>query len=106
MKFVNMKKILNKIGNSIHNKIMGFGLKFHEFLKSGGWIEIIVIGIVGISIASGGMLYILIDSYNKNGADPAFWFMVFISAIVWGTLAFAVWAIARLIRRHKDIFKV
>ena len=32
-----MKKILNKIGNSIHNKIIGFGLKFHEFLKSGGW---------------------------------------------------------------------
>lgn len=85
---------------------MGFGLKFHEFLKSGGWIEIIAIGIVGISLASGGMIRILIDSYNESGADAAFWFMVVIGAIVWGTLAFAVWAIARLIRRHRDIFKV
>lgn len=101
-----MKKILNKIGNSIHNKIMGFGLKFHEFLKSGGWIEIIAIGIFGVSIASGGMIHILIDSYNGRGADPAFWLMVFIGAIVWGTLAFAVWTIVRLIRQHRDIFKI
>ena len=43
-----MKNILNKIGNSIHNKIMGFGLKFHEFLKSGGWIEIIAVAVFGI----------------------------------------------------------
>ena len=41
-----MKKTLNKIGNFIHNKTMGFGLKFHEFLKSGGWIEIIALGIL------------------------------------------------------------
>ena len=101
-----MKKTLNKIGNFIHNKTMGFGLKFHEFLKSGGWIEIIALGIFGILCASGGMIRILIDSYNESGADPAFWFMVVIGAIVWGTLAFAVWAIARLIRRHRDIFKV
>jgi hypothetical protein len=32
--------------------------------------------------------------------------MVVIGAIVWGTLAFGVWAIARLIRQHKDIFKI
>jgi len=101
-----MKEILSKIGNSIHNKIMGFGLKFHEFLKSGGWIEIITIGIFGILTASAGMIRILIDSYNGNGADPAFWFMIVIGTIVWGTLAFAVWAIARLIRRHRDIFKI
>ena len=85
---------------------MGFGLKFHEFLKSGGWIEIIAVGIFGILTASAGMIRILIDSYNENGADPAFWFMVVVGAIVWGTLAFAVWAIARLIRRHRDIFKI
>ena len=101
-----MKDILNKIGNSIHKKLMGFGLKFHEFLKSGGWIEIIALGIFGILCASGGMIRILIDSYNESGADPAFWFMVVVGAIVWGTLAFAVWAIARLIIRHRDIFKV
>lgn len=101
-----MKKILNKIGNFVHNKTMGFGLKFHEFLKSGGWIEIIAVGAFGIICASAGMIRILIDSYNESGADPAFWIMVVIGAIVWGTLAFAVWAIARLIRRHRDIFKV
>ena len=101
-----MKRILNKIGNSIHNITMGFGLKFHEFLKSGGWIEIIALGIFGVLTTSGGMIRILIDSYNESGADPAFWAMVFIGAIVWGTLAFAVWAIARLIRQHRDIFKV
>ena len=103
-----MKEILNKIGNSIHNKLMGFGLKFHEFLKSGGWIEIIAVGAFGILCASAGMIRILVDSYNESGADPdpAFWFMVVIGAIVWVTLAFAVWAIARLIRRHRDIFKV
>ena len=101
-----MKKILNKIGNSINNITMGFGLKFHEFLKSGGWIEIIALGIFGVLTASGGMIRILIDSYNESGADAAFWFMTVIGAIVWGTLAFAVWAIARLIRQHRDIFKV
>ena len=101
-----MKNNLNKIGNSIHNKIMGFGLKFHEFLKSGGWIVIIAVGVSGILCASAGMIHILVDSHNENGADPAFWAMVFIGAIVWGTLAFAVWAIARLIRRNKNIFKV
>ena len=101
-----MKKILNKIGNSINNITMGFGLKFHEFLKSGGWIEIFAVGAFGIICASVGMIRILIDSYNESGADPAFWFMVVICAIVWCTLAFAVWAIARLIRRHRDIFKV
>ena len=105
-----MKKILNKIGNSIHNKIMGFGLKFHEFLKSGGWIEIIAVGAFGVLCASAensaGMIRILVDSYNESGADPAFWFMVVVGAIVWGTLAFAVWAIARLIRQHRDIFKI
>ena len=101
-----MKKVLNKIGNFIHNKTMGFGLKFHEFLKSGGWIEIIALGIFGVITASTGMIIILRDSYNESGADPAFWVMVVIGAIVCGTLAFAVWAIARLIRRHRDIFKV
>ena len=101
-----MKKILNKIGNSINNITMGFGLKFHEFLKSGGWIEILALGIFGVLTVSGGMIRILIDSYNESGADPAFWFMTVIGAIVWGTLAFAVWAIARLIRQHRDIFKV
>lgn len=101
-----MKKIINKIGNSIHNKTMGFGLKFHEFLKSGGWIEIIALAIFGVLCASSGMIHILINSYNESGADPAFWFMVVIGAIVWGTLAFAVWAIARLIRKHRDIFNV
>ena len=101
-----MKKILNKIGNSIHNKIMGFGLKFHEFLKSGGWIEIIAVGTFGVLCASVGMIGILVDSYNENGADSAFWFMIVVGAIVWGTLAFAVWAIARLIRQHKDILKI
>lgn len=85
---------------------MGFGLKFHEFLKSGGWIEIIAVGAFGISGASAGMIRILVDSYNESGADLAFWFMVVIGAIVWGTLAFAVWAIARIIRRHRDIFKI
>jgi hypothetical protein len=101
-----MKKILNKIGNSIHNGLMGFGLKFHEFLKSGGWIEIIAVGAFGVLCASAGMIRILVDSYKECGADAAFWFMVVIGAIVWGTLAFGVWAIARLIRQHKDIFKV
>ena len=101
-----MKNILNKIGNSIHNKIMGFGFKFHEFIKSGGWIEIIAVGAFGVLCASGGMIRILIDSYNESGADASFWVMVVIGAIVWGTLAFAVWAIVRLIRRHRDIFKV
>ena len=101
-----MKKILNKIGNSIHNKIMGFGLKFHEFLKSGGWIEILAVGAFGVLCASGGMIRILIDSYNKSGADAAFWFMTIVGVIVWGTLAFAICAIVRLIRRHRDIFKV
>lgn len=100
-----MKDILNKFGNSIHNKIMGFGLKFHEFLKSGGWIEIIALAIFGIVCASSGMIRILVDSYNEYGADPAFWFMVTMGAIVWGMLAFAVWAIGRLIRQHRDIFK-
>ena len=101
-----MKDTLNKIGNYIHNKIMGFGLKFHEFLKSGGWIEIIAVGTFGILCASAGMIRILVDSYNDSGADAAFWFMVVVGAIVWGTLAFAVRAIARLIRQHRDIFKV
>lgn len=101
-----MKKILNKIGNSIHNKMMGFGFKFHEFLKSGGWIEIIAVGVFGILCASAGMIRILVDSYNESGADPTFWAMVFIGAIVWGALGFAVWAIARLIRRRRDIFKI
>ena len=101
-----MKKILNKIGNSIHNKIMGFGLKFHEFLKSGGWIEIILVGTFGVLWASAGMICILVDSYNESGADPAFWSMVVVGAIVWGTMVFAVWAIARLIRQHRDIFKI
>ena len=101
-----MKKILNKIGNSIHNKLMGFGLKFHEFLKSGGWIEIIAVGIFGILCASAGMIRILIDSYNESGADLAFWFMVVIGAIVWAHWLFAVWVIARLIRQHRDIFKI
>ena len=101
-----MKNNLNKIRNSIHNKIMGFGLKFHEFLKSGGWVEIIAVGAFGVLCASGGMIRILIDSYNESGADAAFWFMTIIGAIVWGTLAFAIWAIVRLIRRHKDIFKI
>ena len=101
-----MKKILNKIGNSIHNKMLGFGFKFHEFLKSGGWIEIITVGIFSILCASTGMIRILVDSYNENGADSAFWTMVFIGAIVWGTLGFAVWAIVGLIRRHRDIFKI
>lgn len=101
-----MKKILNKIGNSIHNITMGFGLKFHEFLKAGGWIEIIALGILGIILASSGMISILINSYRENGVDAAFWIMVVIGAIVWGTLAFAVWAIARLIRKHRDIFKI
>lgn len=85
---------------------MGFGLRFHEFLKSGGWIEIIAVGVFGILCASVGMIRILIDSYNESGTDPAFWFMVVIDAVVWGTLTFAVWAIARLIRRHSDIFKI
>ena len=101
-----MKDTLNKIGNSIHNKIIGFGLKFHEFLKSGGWIEIIAVGAFGVLCASTGMIRILVDSYNESGADSAFWFMVVVGAIVWGTMAFAIWAIARLIRQHKDIFKV
>lgn len=101
-----MKKILNKIGNSINNITMGFGLKFHEFLKSGGWIEIIALGIFGVITASTGMIIILRDSYNESGADPAFWFMAIVCAIVWGTLAFAVRAIVRLIRQHKDIFKI
>lgn len=85
---------------------MGFGLKFHEFLKSGVWIEIIALAIFGIVCASSGMIRILIDSYNEHGADPAFWFMVTMGTIVWGMLAFAVWAIARLIRQHRDIFKI
>ena len=101
-----MNNILNKIGNSIHNKIMRFGLKFHEFLKSGGWKEIIAVGVFGILCASAGMIRSLIDSYNTNGADSTFFAMVVVGAIVWGTLAFAVWAIARLIRQHRDIFKV
>lgn len=101
-----MKKILNKIGNSIHNKLMGFGLKFHEFLKAGGWIEVIVVGAFGVLCASGGMIRILIDSHNESGADAAFWFMTVVGAIVWGTLVFAVWAIVRLIRKHRDIFKI
>ena len=101
-----MKKTLNKIGNSIHNKIMGFGLKFHDFIKSGGWIEILVVAAFGISGASLGMIRILIDSYKENGADATFWVMIVIGAIIWGTLAFGVWAIARLIRRNKDIFKI
>lgn len=101
-----MKKILNKIGNSIHNKTMGFGLKFHNFLKAGGWLEIIALAAFGISTASFGMIRILIDSYKENGADPTFWVMIVIGAIVWGTLAFGVWAIARMIRRNKDIFKI
>lgn len=85
---------------------MGFGLKFHEFLKSGGWIEIIAIGASGVLCASAGMVRILIDSYNESGADLAFWAMAFIGAIVWGILAFAIWAISRLIKRHRDIFKI
>ena len=101
-----MKNNLNKIGNSIHNKIMGFGLKFHEFLKSGGWVIIIAVGASGVLCASAGMIRILIDSYNENGADPVFWVMIFIGAIVWGTLAFVIWAIAQLIVRYKDIFKI
>jgi hypothetical protein len=101
-----MKDTLNKIGNFIHNKMMGFGLKFHEFFKSGGWIEIIAVGAFGVLCASAGMIRILVDSYNESGADAAFWFMVVVGAIVWGTLAFAVWAIARLIRQHRDIFKI
>ena len=101
-----MKETLNKISKSVHDTIMGFGLKFHEFLKSGGWIEILAVGAFGIICASTGMIRILIDSYNESGADPAFWFMVVIGAIVWGTMAFAVWAIASLIHRHKDIFKL
>lgn len=101
-----MKNNLNKIGNSIHNITMGFGLKFHEFLKSGGWIEIIALGIFGVLFASSGMIRILIGSYNENGADLVFWVLVVIGAIVWGTLAFAIWVIVRLIRRNKDIFKI
>jgi hypothetical protein len=101
-----MKKILNKIGNSTHNKMMGFGLKFHEFLKSGCWIEILAVGAFGVSGASIGMIRILVDSYNESGADAAFWFMTIVGAIVWGTLAFAIWAIVRLIRKHRDIFKI
>ena len=101
-----MKKILNKIGNFIHNKTMGFGLKFHEFLKSGGWIEIIAVGAFGILCASAGMIRILVDSYYESGADSTFWVMAVVGAIVWGTLAFAVWAIVRLIRQHRDIFKI
>lgn len=106
MNMMKIKNIISKIGNSIHNKIMGSGLKFHEFLKSGGWIEIIAVGIFGILTASAGMIRIFIDSYNENGTDPAFWFMVSIGTIVWGTLAFAIWAIARLIRQHRNIFKI
>ena len=101
-----MKKILNKIGNYIHNKLMGFGLRFHEFLKSGGWIEIIAVGVFGILCASVGMIRILIDSYNESRTNPAFWFMVVTGTIVGGTLAFAVWAITRLIRHHRGIFKI
>ena len=101
-----MKKILNKIGNYIHNKVIGFGFKFHEFLRYGGWIEIIAVGAFGILCASAGMIRILVDSYNESGADSVFWFMIVVGAIVWGTLAFAIWAIARFIRQHRDIFKV
>ncbi len=85
---------------------MGFGLKFHKFLKSGGWIEILAVGAFGVLCASGGMIRILIDSYNESGADAAFWFMTVVGAIVWGALAFTIWTIVRLIRRHKDIFKI
>ena len=77
-----MKDTLNKIGNFIHNKMMGFGLKFHEFLKSGGWIEIIAVGAFGILCASAGMIRILVDSYNESGGDAAFWFMVVVSSIL------------------------
>ena len=77
-----------------------------NFLSLEVGFEILALGIFGVLTASGGMIRILIDSYNESGADPAFWFMVVIGAIVWGTLAFAVWAIARLIRQHKDIFKI
>jgi hypothetical protein len=101
-----MKKTLNKIGKSVHNNLMGFGLKFHEFLKSGGWIEILAVGAFGVLCASAGMIRILIDTFNERGTDPAFWFMTFWGVIVWCTLAFAVWVITRLIRRHRDIFKV
>ena len=101
-----MKETLNKIGNFIHTKTMRFGLKFHEFLKSGGWIEILAVGAFGIICASAGMIRILIDSFNEYGADPVFWFMIFWGAIIWCTLALAIWAIARLIRQHRDIFKI
>ena len=85
---------------------MGIGLKFHEFLKSGGWIEIIAVGAFGILCASTCMIRILVDSYNESGANPSFWIMVVVGTIVWGILAFAIWAIARFIRQHRDIFKI
>jgi hypothetical protein len=67
-----MKETLNKIGKSVHDTIIGFGLKFHEFLKSGGWIEILAVGAFDIICASTGMIRILIDSYNESGTDTAF----------------------------------
>lgn len=98
------KVTINWIGKHIHNGLMLVGLKFHDFLKGGGWVTIVTLGGCGVLFASYGMVRILIEAYKENGATSSFWAMIFIGLIVWGVAIFGVWAIIDIIKRHKDKF--
>lgn len=88
-----MKKIWDKLGNSVVN-----------WVNNGGWITMCILGALGIIMASSGMIMHLINFWHEDKA--IFFAMLFIGLIVWGVAGFGIWAIADIIKKHKNLFKI
>lgn len=88
-----MKKIWDKLGNSVVN-----------WVNNGGWITMCILGAFGIIMASSGMIMHLINFWHEDKAT--FFAMLFIGLIVWGVAGFGIWAIADIIKKNKKLFKI
>ena len=88
-----MKKIWDKLGNSVVN-----------WVNNGGWITMCILGALGIIMASSGMIMHLINFWHEDKAT--FFAMLLIGLIVWGVASFGIWAITDIIKKHKKLFKI
>ena len=77
--------------------------KMTHWIGNGGWISICVLGAFGIIWASIGMVMLLIEVAKEDLAT--FFAMLFIGLIVWGTAIFGIYAIVKIIKQNKNLFK-
>lgn len=77
--------------------------KMTNWIGNGGWITICVLGAFGIICASIGMVMRLIEFAKEDLAT--FFAMLFIGLTVWGTAIFGIYAIVKIIKQNKNLFK-